>query len=143
MVGWAPSLAGSVLEQVSTILQFGDWLILSMMTDHLDIKLTTDILNKIKAVNCEVKRHSSISTTLEMLPGSDTDGELEEKTILKSPPVTPASTRRLHPPIIKKVKCCHPTQACLAHGLQSSTATNLVKQLGIDHDLVKEMISDG
>lgn len=107
MVSWAPSLAPSGLEQLSGLLQFGDWLILTMMADHLDIKLTTDILNKIKAVHCEVKRHSSISTTLEVLggSGSDTDGETEEKAILKSPAVTPASTRRLHPPIIKKVKC--------------------------------------
>ena len=106
MVSWAPSLPASVLDQLSTILQFGDWLILTMMADHLDIKLTTDILNKIKAVNYEVKRHSSISTTLEVLGTSDndTDGETEEKSILKSPPVTPGSTRRLHPPIIKKVK---------------------------------------
>ena len=98
-----------MLDQLSTILQFGDWLILTMMADHLDIKLTTDILNKIKAVNYEVKRHSSISTTLEVLGTSDndTDGETEEKSILKSPPVTPGSTRRLHPPIIKKVKCSH------------------------------------
>ena len=109
MVSWAPSLPASVLDQLSTILQFGDWLILTMMADHLDIKLTTDILNKIKAVNYEVKRHSSISTTLEVLGTSDndTDGETEEKSILKSPPVTPGSTRRLHPPIIKKVKCSH------------------------------------
>ena len=108
MVSWAPSLAPSGLEQLSGLLQFGDWLILTMMADHLDIKLTTDILNKIKAVHCDVKRHSSISTTLEVLggSGSDTDGEAEEeKAILKSPAVTPASTRRLHPPIIKKVKC--------------------------------------
>ena len=102
MVSWAPSLAPSSLEQLSSLLQFGDWLILTMMADHLDIKLTTDILNK--AVHCEVKRHSSISTTLEVL-GSDTDGETEEKAIFKSPAVTPGSTRRLHPPIIKKVKC--------------------------------------
>ena len=27
--------------------------------------------------------------------------------------------------------------------LQSSTAANLVKQLGMDHDIVKEMIADG
>lgn len=27
--------------------------------------------------------------------------------------------------------------------LQSSTATNLVKQLGMDHDMIKEMIADG
>ena len=114
MVSWAPSLSASVLQDLSTILQFGDWLILTMMADHLDIKLTTDILNKIKAVNCEkVKRHSSISTTLEMLPGSDTEGEADEKTILKSPPVTPASTRRLHPPIIKKVKLSQTAAACL------------------------------
>ena len=104
-MSWAPSLEGSVVEQLATILQFGDWLILSMMAEHLDIKLTSDILNKIKTVNCEVKRHSSISTTLEMLGGSDTEGEGEgeDKTILKSLPVTPASTKKLHPPIIKKV----------------------------------------
>ena len=112
-VSWAPSLPAAVVDQLATTLQFGDWLILSMMADHLDIKLTTDILNKIKAVNCEVKRHSSISTTLEILAGSDTDGETEEKTILKSPPVTPASTRRLHPPIIKKVKLSQTAAACL------------------------------
>lgn len=29
------------------------------------------------------------------------------------------------------------------YSLQSSTAANLVKQLGMDHDIVKEMIADG
>ena len=42
MVSWAPSLAPSGLEQLSGLLQFGDWLILTMMADHLDIKLTKD-----------------------------------------------------------------------------------------------------
>ena len=112
-MSWAPSLGGSDVEQLASILQFGDWLILSMMADHLDIKLTADILDKIKTVSCEVKRHSSISTTVEMLGGSDTEGEAEDKNILKSLPVTPASTRKLHPPIIKKVNCSHHAP-CLA-----------------------------
>ena len=103
---FSPGLAGKTADYLQHILQFGDWLILTMMADHLDIKLFTDILNKIKSVHFEEKRHSSISTTLEIIGASDTDGETEEKEMIKTPviPSTPASARRLHPPIIKKVR---------------------------------------
>ena len=102
---FSPGLAGNTADYLRQILQFGDWLILTMMADHLDIKLFTDILNKIRSVHFEEKRHSSISTTLEMIGASDTDGENEEKDMIKTPviPSTPASARRQHPPIIKKV----------------------------------------
>ena len=96
---------GKTVDYLTHIIQFGDWLILIMMADHLDIKIFTDILNKIKSVHFEEKRHSSISTTLEMIGASDTDGETEDKEREKTPvtPSTPLSPRRLHPPIIKKV----------------------------------------
>ena len=65
-----------------------------------------------------------------MIGASDTEGETDKEQMMKpaaTPSLTPISNRKIHPPIIKK----------------SSTATNLVKQLGMDHDIVKEMIADG
>ena len=119
-----------------------------MMADHLDIKIFTDILVQVRTVHVDQKRHSSISTTIDVIGASDTEGEgeAEEKEVLKvvTPMVTPASARKAHPPIIKKVNKNLAFKSLTLHCImQSSTATNLVKQLGIDHDIIKEMIADG
>ena len=101
------SVPDKTAEYLQSVLNFGDWLILSMMADHLDIKIFTDILVQVRTVHVDQKRHSSISTTIDVIGASDTEGEAEaeEKEILKvvTPMVTPASARKAHPPIIKKV----------------------------------------
>ena len=60
LVTLAPSLPDKTAEYLQSVLGFGDWLILSMMADHLDIKMFNDILQQIKTVNIEEKRLSSI-----------------------------------------------------------------------------------
>ena len=55
-----------------TNLGFGDWLILVMMSQHLDIKLFTDILKEIKDVS--FKNQRSVSTNIDIY-ASDTDRE--------------------------------------------------------------------
>ena len=99
------SVPDKTAEYLQNVLNFGDWLILSMMADHLDIKIFTDILVQVRTVHVDQKRHSSISTTIDVIGASDTEAEAEEKEILKvvTPMVTPASARKAHPPIIKKV----------------------------------------
>ena len=101
------SVPDKTAEYLQNVLNFGDWLILSMMADHLDIKIFTDILVQVRTVHVDQKRNSSISTTIDVIGASDTEGEAEaeEKEILKvvTPMVTPASARKAHPPIIKKV----------------------------------------
>ena len=119
-----------------------------LMAAHLDIKVFADILQEIRKVHSEGKRHSSISTTIDVIGASDTDGETEEKDLLKpgQTPVflTPNSPRKVHPPIIKKVQLkSNILDIFTLMALKSSTATNLVKQLGMDHDMIKEMIADG
>merc|ERR1740123_881346 len=69
-------------------------------------------------------------STIEMNGVSDTEGDKNEdvkEPLRASPVATPVSARKVSAPILKK----------------SSTAANLVKQLGMDHDIVKEMIADG
>ena len=59
----APSLNLKTCQYLKISLGFGDWLILVMMSLHLDIKLFTDILNEIKNVNFSNIR--SVSTAID------------------------------------------------------------------------------
>ena len=101
-----------------------------MMSQHLDIKLFTEILKEIKNVSFANQR--SISTNVDIFSASDSErednfvaGDREE---LRPPTITPLSRspRNSHRGIQK-----------------SSTTTNLVKQLGIDPIIIQEMIADG
>ena len=60
LLTFAPSIPDKTAEHLQDILGFGDWLILSMMADHLDIKIFNDILQQIMSVNFEEKRLISI-----------------------------------------------------------------------------------
>ena len=105
---YAPIVSDKTKTVLKNVLCFGDWLLLVLIADHLDIKIFSDILQEIKKVHWEGKRHSSLSTTIDVIGASDTDGETEDKDLLKpgQTPVflTPNSMRKVHPPIIKKVK---------------------------------------
>lgn len=63
-------------QYLKATLGFGDWLILVMMSLHLDIKLFTDILNEIKNVSFNNSR--SVSTAIDIISPSDTENEQEE-----------------------------------------------------------------
>jgi len=122
----APNLSLRTCQYLKTVLGFGDWLILAMMSQHLDIKLFSDILQEIKNVSFMHKR--SISTTIDIIHASDTDGEMEERDQMKATPIiTPMMLRKPSNLALKK----------------SSTATNLVGQLGIDPVIIQEMLADG
>ena len=56
LLTFAPSIPNKTAEYLQEALGFGDWLILSMMADHLDIKIFNDILQQIMTVNFEEKR---------------------------------------------------------------------------------------
>ena len=101
----APSLSIRTCQHLKNILGFGDWLILAMMSQHLDIKLFADILQEIKNVSFLHKR--SISTTIDIIHASDTDGENDEKDNLKATPIiTPMLLRKpSNLAMLKKVKC--------------------------------------
>ena len=89
----APSLSMRTCQHLKNILGFGDWLILSMMAQHLDIKLFTDILKEIKDVNFMNRR--SVSTAIDIIPASDTDGELDDHEHMKATPImSPISLRK-------------------------------------------------
>jgi len=60
IINLAPSVSNKNIECLQNILGFGDWLILTMMANHLDIKMFTDILNQIVSTHIEQKRHSSL-----------------------------------------------------------------------------------
>ena len=62
-------------QYLKATLGFGDWLILVMMSLHLDIKLFTDILNEIKNVSFNNSR--SVSTAIDIISPSDTENEQE------------------------------------------------------------------
>ena len=62
-------------QYLKATLGFGDWLILVMMSLHLDIKLFTDILNEIKNVSFSNSR--SVSTAIDIISPSDTENEQE------------------------------------------------------------------
>ena len=72
-------------------LGFGDWLILVMMSHHLDIKLFTDILKEIKNVSFNNQR--SVSTNVDIFCTSDSEREDNfipgDRDELKPPPITP------------------------------------------------------
>ena len=99
----APSLSLRTCRYLKNVLGFGDWLILAMMSQHLDIKLFTDILQEIKNVSFMHKR--SISTTIDIIHASDTDGENDDKDDLKPTPIiTPMLLRKPSNLALKKVK---------------------------------------
>ena len=60
LINFAPNIPAQTAEYLQKMLSFGDWLLLTMMADHIDIKLFSDILKEIKKVNVEEKRRSSI-----------------------------------------------------------------------------------
>ena len=72
-------------------LGFGDWLILVMMSHHLDIKLFTEILKEIKNVSFNNQR--SVSTNVDIFCTSDSEREDNfipgDRDELKPPPITP------------------------------------------------------
>ena len=85
-----------------------------MMSQHLDIKLFADILQEIKNVSFLHKR--SISTTIDIIHASDTDGENDEKDNLKATPIiTPMLLRKpSNLAMLKKVK-----MYCITNGITS------------------------
>ena len=60
LLTFAPSIPQKTADYLQDVLGFGDWLILSMMAAHLDIKIFNDILQQIMNVNFEEKRLISI-----------------------------------------------------------------------------------
>ena len=72
-------------------LGFGDWLILVMMSQHLDIKLFTEILKEIKNVSFNNQR--SVSTNVDIFCTSDSEREENfipgDRDQLRPPPITP------------------------------------------------------
>ena len=64
-----------------------------MMSQHLDIKLFTEILKEIKEVS--FKNQRSVSTNIDIFGASDTDHEDDfipgDRAELKPPPITPLS----------------------------------------------------
>ena len=123
----APNLSFKTCQHLRAILGFGDWLILAMMAQHLDIKLFADIVQEIKNVSFMHRR--SVSTTIDIIHASDTDGENEDKDFQRTPSLrTPILVRK-------------PSKLALMK--KSSTTTNLVGQLGIDPEIIQEMIADG
>ena len=64
-----------------------------MMSQHLDIKLFTEILKEIKDVS--FKNQRSVSTNIDIFGASDTDREDDfipgDRAELKPPPITPLS----------------------------------------------------
>ena len=60
---------------------------MAMMAQHLDIKLFTDILNEIKNVSFINQRSMSMSTAIDIIPASDTDGEHDDNDRLKATPI--------------------------------------------------------
>ena len=129
-------------------LGFGDWLILVMMSQHLDIKLFTEILKEIKNVSFNNQR--SVSTNVDIFCTSDSEREENfipgDRDQLRPPPITPlkGSPRSVirNNSFMKKVRSFVKRERRLK-SLQSSTTTNLVKQLGIDPIIIQEMIADG
>ena len=63
LLTFAPSIPQKTADYLQDVLGFGDWLILSMMAAHLDIKIFNDILQQIMNVNLEEKRLISIRLT--------------------------------------------------------------------------------
>ena len=63
LLTFAPSIPQKTADYLQDVLGFGDWLILSMMAAHLDIKIFNDILQQIMNVNFEEKRLISIRLT--------------------------------------------------------------------------------
>lgn len=80
-----------VISDTRFNLGFGDWLILVMMSHHLDIKLFTDILKEIKNVSFNNQR--SVSTNVDIFCTSDSEREDNfipgDRDELKPPPITP------------------------------------------------------
>ena len=70
LLTFAPSIPNKTAEYLNDALGFGDWLILSMMADHLDIKIFNDILQQIMHVNFEEKRLLSIRFLFRILNNS-------------------------------------------------------------------------
>merc|ERR1719186_809952 len=99
------------------------------MAQHLDIKLFTDILNEIKNVSFINQRSMFMSTAIDIIPASDTDGEHDDNDRLKAIPI-------ISPIFLRK-------PSNLAMMKKSSTTTNLVGQLGIDPVIIQEMMADG
>ena len=73
----APSLSLKTCQYLKNNLGFGDWLILVMMSLHLDIKLFTDILKEIKNVGFNNSR--SVSTAIDIISPSDTENEQDDQ----------------------------------------------------------------
>ena len=70
LLTFAPSIPNKTAEYLKDVLGFGDWLMLSMMADHLDIKIFNDILQQIMHVNFEEKRLLSIRFLFRILNNS-------------------------------------------------------------------------
>jgi len=113
----SPSLSLKTCQHLKTTLGFGDWLILVMMSLHLDIKLFTDILNEINNVSFSSSR--SISTAIDIISPSDTENEHE---------------------IFPKISYRKPSTLGLA---RSCTSTDMADTTGIEPHIVKEMLADG
>ncbi|XP_023329586.1 innexin inx2 [Eurytemora carolleeae] len=119
MKATAPSLNRKTSLFVKTQIGFGDWLILGMMSNHLDIKLFTDILKEIQRIGMLSQR--SVSTHIDLLQGSDTEIENEDECKEKDGSrVSEVSTVTM----IRK----------------NQTQTDLH---GLDKAIVQEMIADG
>ena len=97
----APNLSTRTCQHLMNILSFGDWLILVMMSQHLDIKLFADILQEIKNVSFAHSR--SISTTIDIIHASDTDGEDDSKEKFQATPIRSPTLLRKASNILKKV----------------------------------------
>jgi len=69
----APTINRKTFSFLMTNIGFGEWLLLTMMSNHMDIKLYVDILREIQRVSLISKR--SVSTHIELIPG---DGESED-----------------------------------------------------------------
>ena len=130
----APSLNLKTCQYLKISLGFGDWLILVMMSLHLDIKLFTDILNEIKNVNFSNSR--SVSTAIDIISPSDTENELED---------FPRISYR-KPSNLGLERVCMNILVLIHFWLlyfQSSTSANMADTSEIDPIIVQEMIADG
>ena len=130
----APSLNLKTCQYLKISLGFGDWLILVMMSLHLDIKLFTDILNEIKSVSFSNSR--SVSTAIDIISPSDTENELEDFPKISYRKPTKLGLKRVCMNILVFInfKCLY---------FQSSTSAALADKSGIDPIIVQEMIADG
>ena len=130
----APSLNLKTCQYLKISLGFGDWLILVMMSLHLDIKLFTDILNEIKNVNFSNSR--SVSTAIDIISPSDTENELEDFPRISYRKPSELGLERVCMNILVFI------HLWLLY-FQSSTSSAMADMSGIDPIIVQEMIADG